>query len=64
MKDSVATYEQRKKEMSYFYSKRLVEEDGIHTKPLDFELFFECGLVVLYVLFIFTLWSCSFVPSN
>ena len=34
-KDSVATYEQTKKVFSYFYPKRLVEEDGIHTKPLD-----------------------------
>ena len=30
---SVATYEQTKKGLSYFYPKRLVE-DGIHTKPL------------------------------
>ena len=31
---SVATYEQTKKGLSYFYPKRRVEEDGIHTKPL------------------------------
>ena len=31
---SVATYEQTKKGSSYFYPKRVVEEDGIHTKPL------------------------------
>ena len=31
---SVATYEQTKKGLSYFYPKRLVEEDEIHTKPL------------------------------
>ena len=31
---SVATYEQTKKGLSYFYPKRLVE-DGILTKPLD-----------------------------
>ena len=31
---SVATYEQTKKRLSYFYPKRLVEEDGIDTKPL------------------------------
>ena len=31
---SVATYEQTKKRLSYFYPKRIVEEDGIHTKPL------------------------------
>ena len=34
MKHSVATYEQTKKGLSYFYTKRLVE-DGIHTKPSD-----------------------------
>ena len=31
---SVATSEQTKKRLSYFYPKRIVEEDGIHTKPL------------------------------
>ena len=31
---SVATYEQTKKGLSYFNPKRIVEEDGIHTKPL------------------------------
>ena len=31
---SIATYEQTKKRLSYFYPKRIVEEDGIHTKPL------------------------------
>ena len=30
----VATYEQTKKRLSYFYPKRIVEEDGIHTKSL------------------------------
>ena len=35
MKHSVATYEQTKKGLSYFYPKRPVEENGIHTKPLD-----------------------------
>ena len=30
----VATYEQTKKGLSYFYPKRLVRENGIHTKPL------------------------------
>ena len=34
MKHSVATYEQTKKGLSYFYPKRRVEQDGIHTKPL------------------------------
>ena len=35
MKHSVATYEQTKKGLSYFYPKRPVAQDGIHTKPLD-----------------------------
>ena len=35
MKNSVATYEQTKKGLSYFYSQSVVEEDGMHTKPLD-----------------------------
>ena len=32
---SIATYEQTKRGLSYFYPKRIVEEVGIHTKPLD-----------------------------
>ena len=31
----VATYEQVKKSLSYFYPERKVESDGIHTQPLD-----------------------------
>ena len=31
----VATYEQRKKGLSFFYPKRQVHDDGIHTKPLN-----------------------------
>ena len=31
---SVATYERTKKRLSYLYPNRIVEEDGIHTKPL------------------------------
>ena len=31
---SVATYEQTKKGLSYFYPKRIVQGDGVHTKPL------------------------------
>ena len=31
---TVATYEQTKKGLSYFYPKRIVESDGIHTQPL------------------------------
>ena len=34
MKQSVAIYEQTEKGLSRFYQKRLVEADGIHTKPL------------------------------
>ena len=30
---SVATYEQTKKGLSYFYPKRIVDSDGIHTRP-------------------------------
>ena len=33
---SVATYEQTKKGLSYFYPKRIVDDDGIHTRPLNF----------------------------
>ena len=35
MRHSVATYEQTKKRLFQFYPKPLVEEDGIHTKPLN-----------------------------
>ena len=31
----VAIYEQTKKGLSYFYPKRQVQDDGIHTKPLN-----------------------------
>ena len=31
---AVTTYEKIKKEMSYYFPKREVECDGIHTKPL------------------------------
>ena len=31
----VATYEQTRKGLSYFYPKRQVQDDGIHTKPLN-----------------------------
>ena len=33
---SVATYEQIKKGRSYFYPKRIVDADGLHTRPLSF----------------------------
>ena len=32
---SVATYEQTKKDLSYFYPKRIVDADGIDTRPLS-----------------------------
>ena len=32
---SVATYQQTKKGLSYLYPKRLVDTDGIHTRPLS-----------------------------
>ena len=32
---SVATYEPVKKDLSYFYPKRIVDTDGIHTQPLN-----------------------------
>ena len=32
---SVATYEQTKKGLSHFYPKRIVDTDGIHTRPLN-----------------------------
>ena len=51
MKHSVATYEQTKKALSDFYPKRLVEEDGIHTIPLDLQIFLS-------------MCSCSFINSN
>ena len=31
----VAMYEQTKKGLSYFYPKRQIQGDGIHTKPLN-----------------------------
>ena len=31
----VATYEQTKKGLSYFYPKRQVQDDGVYTKPLN-----------------------------
>ena len=31
----VGTYEQTKKGLSYFYPKRQVQDDGIHTKTIE-----------------------------
>ena len=31
----VATYEQTKKRLSFFYPKRQVKDDGVHTKQLN-----------------------------
>ena len=64
MKHSVATYEQTKKGLSYLYPKRLVEEDGIHNKPLDLYIFLSmlsCSFMHSFYLF---LWSCSSIHSN
>ena len=38
----VATYEQTKKELSYFYQKRQVQDDGIHIKPLNLYELTQC----------------------
>ena len=35
---SVGTYGQTKEGFSYFYPETIVEEDGIHTKPLQLNL--------------------------
>ena len=32
---SVATHEQTKKGLSYFYPKRIVDADGVQTRPLN-----------------------------
>ena len=34
LQHNVATHEQTKERLSYFYPKRMVEEHGIYTKPL------------------------------
>ena len=49
---SVATYEQTKKALSYFYPKRIVEEDGTHTKPLHLYISIRVLIVCsfLYIL--------------
>ena len=48
----VATYEQKKKGLSYFYPKRQVQDDGIHTKRLNLQDLIWCSKnihhVVLY----------------
>ena len=35
--NSVTTYEQLKKGLSYFYPKRIVETDGVHSQALNFQ---------------------------
>ena len=64
MKHSVANYERTKRDC-------LISTQNVLWKKMEYILnhqiykfFFECGLVVLYILFIFTLWSCSFIHSN
>ena len=49
---SVATYEQTKKGLSYFYPKRIVEEDGIHTKPLPLYFFIIVLIVCPFLYFL------------
>ena len=39
----VATYEQTKKRLSYFYPKRQVQDDRIHTKPLNLKKLMRCN---------------------
>ena len=39
---SVATYEQTKKGLSYFYPKRIVDADGIHTRPSNLKTILIC----------------------
>ena len=45
---SVAAYEQTKKGLSYFYPKRIVDADGIHTRPLNFSTILLC--IVFFLL--------------
>ena len=47
---SVATYEQTKKGLSYFYPKRIVDADGIHTRPLKLQTTFFLH-IMFYTLF-------------
>ena len=45
----IATYEQTKKRLSYFYPKRIVQSDGIHSAPLNIyhiSLIFTIALIV------------------
>ena len=42
---SVATYEQTMKGLCYFYPKRIVEDDGIHTKPLHLAVLIKVLIV-------------------
>ena len=42
---SVATYEQTKKGPSFFYPKRIVDVDGIHTRLLNFQTIFLCSVI-------------------
>ena len=49
---SVATYEQTKKGLSYFYPKRIVEEDEIHTKPLHLYMLIIILIVCPFLYFL------------
>ena len=51
----VATYEQTQKRLSYLYPKRFVEDDGIHTKPLYFQIYpsnFLCSFLYILISFL------------
>ena len=64
MKPSVASYAQTKKGQSFFYPKRVVDEDGMPTKPLDLWKFLWMWSCSFIHFLIFALWSCSFILSN
>ena len=42
----VATSGQTKKVLSYFYPKKQVQDDGIHTKPLNLKELMQCNKVI------------------
>ena len=39
----VATHEHTKKGLSYFYPKSQVQDDGVHTKPLNLQELMQCN---------------------
>ena len=42
----VATYEQTKRGLIFFYPKRQVHYDGIHTKPLNLQELICCSKII------------------